>query len=38
LLRDFEFSLVDPKKPLKAFSTFFVVQEGLDVHIEKKTG
>ena len=24
---DSDFSLVDPKKPLKAFSTFFVVQE-----------
>ncbi|KAL1900637.1 hypothetical protein Sste5346_002362 [Sporothrix stenoceras] len=36
LLRDFRFSLVHPDRTLNAHATFFVVQEGLDVYIEKK--
>ena len=35
LLRDYKFRLVDPRAPLRANSTFFVVQEGLDVYMEK---
>ncbi|RYP11870.1 hypothetical protein DL767_011273 [Monosporascus sp. MG133] len=33
LLRDFRFELVHPNRELKAKSTFFVVQEGLEVFI-----
>ncbi|KAF3021124.1 hypothetical protein E8E14_013600 [Neopestalotiopsis sp. 37M] len=36
LLRDFNFELVHPDQPLKAHASFFVVQEGLEVFIEKK--
>jgi hypothetical protein len=36
LLRDFDFDLVDLKKPLKVNATFFVVQEGLDVYISRR--
>lgn len=36
LLRDYRFELVHPEKELKAHSSFFVVQEGLDVYIEKR--
>ncbi|KAI1372747.1 cytochrome P450 [Hypoxylon crocopeplum] len=37
LLRDFEFELAYPGRELKAKSTFFVVQEGLEVFISRKT-
>ncbi|CAK7226936.1 hypothetical protein SCUCBS95973_006368 [Sporothrix curviconia] len=36
LLRDFRFALVHPERQLNAHATFFVVQEGLDVYIEKR--
>ncbi|ORY72116.1 cytochrome P450 [Pseudomassariella vexata] len=36
LLRDFKFELVHPNRELKAKATFFVVQEGLEVYIERK--
>jgi cytochrome P450 len=36
LLRDFNFELVYPNRELKAHASFFVVQEGLEVYIEKK--
>lgn len=36
LIRDFEFELVHPGRPLKAHATFFVVQEGLDVYIKRR--
>ncbi|ETS80172.1 hypothetical protein PFICI_07701 [Pestalotiopsis fici W106-1] len=37
LLRDFNFELVHPSQPLKAHASFFVVQEGLNVFIEKNS-
>jgi cytochrome P450 len=37
LIRDYHFELVHPDRELKAFATFFVVQEGLEVYIEKKS-
>lgn len=36
LLRDYNLHLVNPGKPLKATSSFFVVQSGLDVYISRK--
>ncbi|KAK8017312.1 hypothetical protein PG993_013638 [Apiospora rasikravindrae] len=36
LLRDFKFELMYPNRELRAKATFFVVQEGLEVYIEKK--
>ncbi|RYP66847.1 hypothetical protein DL771_007569 [Monosporascus sp. 5C6A] len=36
LLRDFRFELVNPNRELKAKSTFFVVQEGLQVFITRR--
>ncbi|RYP06472.1 hypothetical protein DL765_009481 [Monosporascus sp. GIB2] len=36
LLRDFRFELVHPNRELKAKSTFFVVQEGLEVFITRR--
>lgn len=36
LLRDYRFELVHPDRDLTAFATFFVVQEGLEVYIEKR--
>ncbi|KAI2613415.1 cytochrome P450 [Hypoxylon sp. NC1633] len=36
LLRDFNFELAYPGRPLKAKATFFVVQEGLEVFISRK--
>lgn len=36
LLRDFTFELVHPGEDLKVHASFFVVQEGLDVYIEKR--
>ncbi|OIW28211.1 cytochrome P450 [Coniochaeta ligniaria NRRL 30616] len=36
LIRDYKFELVHPDRELKAFATFFVVQEGLEVYVEKK--
>lgn len=36
LIRDYHFELVHPDRELKAFATFFVVQEGLEVYVEKK--
>jgi hypothetical protein len=35
LLRDYRFQLVHPERELKANATFFVVQEGLEVYVEK---
>jgi hypothetical protein len=35
LIRDFKFELVHPNQELKAHATFFVVQEGLEVYIER---
>jgi cytochrome P450 len=37
LIRDYHFDLVNPNRELKAFATFFVVQEGLEVYIKKKS-
>ncbi|KAI3316965.1 cytochrome P450 [Xylariaceae sp. AK1471] len=37
LLRDFDFQLVNPTRELKAKATFFVVQEGLEVYISRRT-
>ncbi|KAK8004078.1 Tyrosine-protein phosphatase non-receptor type 6 [Apiospora arundinis] len=37
LMRDFKFELMYPNRELKAKATFFVVQEGLEVYIEKKS-
>lgn len=36
LLRDFRFELVNPTRELQAKSTFFVVQEGLNVYIKRR--
>ena len=36
LLRDYSFKLVHPKRPIKYHSTFFVVQEGLEVYMGKR--
>lgn len=36
LIRDYRFELAHPDRELKAFATFFVVQEGLEVYVEKK--
>lgn len=36
LLRDYRFELVDPNSDLKFKSTFFVVQEGLEVFATKR--
>ncbi len=36
LLRDYRFELVHPGRELQAHATFFVVQEGLEVYIERK--
>ena len=36
LLRDYRFELLHPDQELKAHATFFVVQEGLDVYIQKR--
>jgi len=36
LLREYRFRLVHPGRPLTSHTTFFVVQEGLDVYIEKR--
>ena len=36
LLRTFKFTLVDPQRELKSNSTFFVVQEGLEVLVERR--
>lgn len=37
LLRDFRFALVHPDRELAVHATFFVVQAGLDVFIQKKS-
>ncbi|KAI8623937.1 cytochrome P450 [Xylariaceae sp. FL1651] len=37
LLRDFDFQLVNPTRELKAKATFFVVQEGLEVYISRRS-
>ncbi|KAI0141601.1 cytochrome P450 [Xylariaceae sp. FL1272] len=37
LLRDFDFQLVNPTCELKAKATFFVVQEGLEVYISRRS-
>lgn len=36
LFRDYEFQLLRPHAELKYHSTFFVVQEGLEVRISKR--
>lgn len=36
LLREFEFELVHKGKPLKYHTTFFVVQEGLEVLVKSR--
>ena len=36
LLRDYDFQLVHPHRPLKSHVTFFVVQYGLEVYIKKR--
>ncbi|OHE90885.1 benzoate 4-monooxygenase cytochrome P450 [Colletotrichum orchidophilum] len=36
LLRDFKFKLAHPGRPLRASATFFVVQSGLEVSIERR--
>ncbi|CAI4213403.1 unnamed protein product [Parascedosporium putredinis] len=36
IIRDYDLELVNPSQPLKANSTFFVVQEGLNVYIKRK--
>jgi hypothetical protein len=36
LLREFNFEIVHPGRPLKYHSTFFVVQEGLEVYVKKR--
>lgn len=36
LIRDYSFRLVYPDRPIKYHSTFFVVQEGLEVYISKR--
>lgn len=38
LLRDYRFELAYPGRPLKVHSSFFVVQEGLEVYIKKAPG
>lgn len=35
LLRDYRFELAFPGRPLKANASFFVVQEGLEVHVKR---
>ena len=37
LFRDYEFELLRPEQELKYHSTFFVVQEGLEVRISKRS-
>jgi cytochrome P450 len=36
LFRDYEFELLKPHEDLKYHSTFFVVQQGLEVRISKR--
>ncbi|OLN97830.1 Pisatin demethylase 8 [Colletotrichum chlorophyti] len=36
LFRDFKFELAHPGRPLRAKATFFVVQEGLDVLVQRR--
>lgn len=36
LLRDYTFKLVDPNMTIRYHSTFFVVQEGLEVYMERR--
>ncbi|KPI39733.1 Pisatin demethylase [Cyphellophora attinorum] len=36
ILREFDIKLVHPGRPLEYHSTFFVVQEGLEVYLEKR--
>ncbi len=37
ILRRYRFRLVHPDATIKHHSTFFVVQSGLDVYLEKRT-
>lgn len=37
ILRRYRFTLVHPEATIKHHSTFFVVQSGLEVYIEKRT-
>ena len=36
LFREYNFELLNPEQDLKYHSTFFVVQEGLEVRISKR--
>jgi hypothetical protein len=36
ILRRYRFSLVHPEATIKHHSTFFVVQSGLEVYVEKR--
>ncbi len=36
LLRDYDFVLSHPEKPVKVFTTFFAVPYGLDVYVKKR--
>jgi len=36
-LRDFEFELSHPDKPVTIFTSFFAVPYGLDVYIKRRT-
>ena len=36
LIRRYHMELVNPGKPLKSHTTFFVVQKGLDVRLSKR--
>lgn len=36
LIRDYQFELVHPERPMKHHTTFFVVQRGLEVYISKR--
>ena len=38
LFRDYEFELLRPNEDLKYHSTFFVVQQGLEVRISRRRG
>lgn len=37
LLRDYRLQIMHPGRPLEAKATFFNVQEGLEVYLERKT-
>ena len=37
ILREYDIKLLHPGRPLKYHSTFFVVQEGLEVRLQKRS-